>query len=127
MGTRSDGPDPVDGLRLALLQQRAEQLRARLGFRKFGFMELLPLLMLACGITVLVTVGHGRYARIQHQVLGWALVVQAVGLWWSARHTAHKELQRLQLRISALAHSPDGAAIVAAATAARSVLLRKPR
>ncbi len=129
METSQRGPDPVDGLRLAMLQQRRDQLRARLRFRTFGIMEGLLLLMLACGVAIVVTGEHGRYLRIQHLqhlVLGWALIIQAFGLWWAARRSALQELRRLEQRIETQSHRADAAVVAAAAAAARTLLLRKP-
>jgi hypothetical protein len=121
---RANGPDPVDGLRLALLQQRADEVRRQLGFRTFGMKEGLLVAMLASGITILAMASPGR-SHTQSLVLGWALIVQAAGLYWSLRHSAAQELQRLEKRILATAASPDGKVIEEAAGAARQLLLRK--
>jgi hypothetical protein len=118
------GPDPVDGLRLALLQQRADEVRRQLGFRTFGMKEGLLVAMLASGITILAMASPGR-SHTQSLVLGWALIVQAAGLYWSLRHSAVKELALLEKRIAAAAASPDARVIEAAAGAARQLLLRK--
>ncbi len=123
--TRASAPDPVDGLRLALLQQRAEHLRQQLKFRTFGMKEGLLVAMLAIGIALLANAGPGR-SHTQYLVVGGALIVQAAGLYWSLRHSAAKELRRLQQLISAAADVPDGAVIAQAAGAARDLLLRKP-
>ena len=122
--TTSNGPDPVDGLRLALLQQRADEVRKQLRFRTFGMKEGLLVSMLASGIAILLTASPGR-SHTQAVVLGWALIVQAAGLYWSLRHSAAKELQLLEKRISATTASADGKVIGEAASAARELLLRK--
>jgi hypothetical protein len=46
----ANGPDPVDGLHLALLQRRADEVRKQLKFRTFGVKEGLLVVMLVCGI-----------------------------------------------------------------------------
>lgn len=120
----SGGPDPMDGLRLALLQQRADEMRKRLRFRTFGMKEGLLVVMLASGITILALTEPGRSHTLQ-LVLGWALVVQAAGLYLSLRHSASLELERLTQRISALTQSPDGNAMEQAAGRAQELLLRK--
>ena len=120
----ANGPDPMDGLRLALLQQRAEEMRKRLRFGTFGMKEGLLVLMLAGGITILALTEPGRSHTLQ-LVLGWGLIVQAGVLYWSLRQTASQELQRLTQRISTLTESPDGRAMEQVAGAAQELLLRK--
>jgi hypothetical protein len=118
------GPDPVDGLRLALLQRRAEEARRQLTFRTFGKKEGLLVAMLICGIAILATAEPGR-SHTHHLVLGWALIVQAAGLYWSLRHAAAKELKTLKQRIAAICDSPDGKIIEQAAGTARELMLGK--
>lgn len=120
----ANGPDPMDGLRLALLRQRADEMRKRRSFRTFGMKEGLLVLMLAVGITILALTEPGRSHTLQ-LVLGWGLIVQAGFLYWSLRQSAGQELQRLTQRISALTQSPDGKAMEQAAGAAQELLLRK--
>jgi hypothetical protein len=115
----------MDGLRLALLQQRADEMRNRLRFRTFGMKEGLLVAMLASGITILAMAEPGR-SHTMSLVLGWALVVQAFGLYWSLRQSAAKHLQLIEQRIAATANVPDSAVIAEAAGAARELLLRKP-
>ncbi len=121
---RTSGPDPVDGLRLALLQKRADEIRGLMRFRTFGMKEGLLVAMLASGITILAMTEPGRSHTMQ-LVLGWGLIVQAGGLYWSLRHSAGMELKRLKQRISALTDSPDGKVMEQAAEAAQQLLLRK--
>jgi hypothetical protein len=120
----ANGPDPVDGLHLALLQRRADEVRKQLKFRTFGVKEGLLVAMLVCGISILASAEPGR-SHTLHLVLGWALIVQAAGLYWSLRHAAAKELQRLTQRIAMVTDSPDGKIIEEAAGAARELLLGK--
>ncbi len=115
--------DPVDGLRLALLQQRIDRLHARLRFRTFGLMEALQLLMLLIGLVLLISSGARGYSRPQKLVLGIVLIVQGLGLWWYARRMAAQELQRLQQQLQAMAGAEDAAVIASAADAARTFLI----
>lgn len=117
--------DPVDGLRLALIQQRVEKLRARLRFRTFGLMEALPLLLLVIGSLVASGGGLGSYPRMHRLALGVVLIIQALGLWWYARRIATQELRRLQLQALAMLRSDNAAVITAAASAARTFLIDK--
>jgi hypothetical protein len=123
MKPTSSGPDPVDGLQLALLQQRADEARKTLMFRTFGKKEGLLVAMLICGIVIL-TVGPSS-SRTLNLVLGWTFIVQAAVLFWSLRDAAAKELRRLTQRIAVVTESPDGKVIEQAAVAARELLLRK--
>ncbi len=61
---RTSGPDPMDGIKLALLQQNADQLRKQLRFSTFGAKEVLMLIMLAIGILFLLSGRSG--SRRQH-------------------------------------------------------------
>lgn len=120
----TNGPDPVDGLRLALLQQCADEARRQLKFRTFGKKEGLLVAMLVCGVAILASAEPGS-SHTLHLVLGWLFVVQATVLYWSLRHSAAKELRSLTQRITAMTESPDGKIIEQAAGAARDLLLRK--
>lgn len=121
------GADPLDGLRLAGMQQRADQLVAQLKFKSFGFMQALPLVLLAIGIVLLVNADQAR-SRLHFLVLGWAMGLQGAGLWWYSRHIAHKELELLRKKILAMTSGEDGQAVAAAAASAQSLLLnKKPR
>ncbi len=124
MATPVHGPDPVDGLRLAMMQRREAQLVARLKFRSFGVMDALQLALLIIGIVLLANAGHGR-TRLNFLVLGWAMVIQGIGLWWAARSMARGELQKLQEKMSAVVQGRDGKVIAEAAISAQSLLLRK--
>jgi hypothetical protein len=123
MQPTASGPDPVDGLHLALLQRRADEVRKQLDFRTFSRKEGLLVAMLICGIVVLSVGPSG--SRTLNLVLGWTFVVQAALLYWSLRQNAAKELQRLTQRIAVVMDSPDGKTIEQAAVAARELLLRK--
>ena len=118
------GPDPVDGLQLALLQRRADETRKQLKFRTFGKKEALLVALLVCGIINLAVAEPG-HSHTLNLVLGWTLIVQAAWLYWSLRHAAANELQRLLRRITEVSDSPDGKIIEQTAGAARELLLRK--
>jgi hypothetical protein len=116
--------DPVDGVRLALLQRRADEVRKQLKFRTFGRKEGLLVTMLVCGIGILATSEPGPSRTLQ-LVLGWTMVAQAAGLYWTLRHAAAKELKSLRQRIAVICDSPDGRIIEQAAGSARELLLKK--
>ena len=118
------GPDPVDGLHLALLQRRADHVRKQLKFRTFGRKESFLVAMLVCGIIMLAIAEPGRsHTRIL--AMGWTFIALGAGNYWSLRHAAEKELQRLTQRIAVVNESPDGKIIEDAAVAARELLLGK--
>ena len=124
MQAPAHGPDPVDGLRLAMMQKRESQLQARLKFRTFGVMEGLQLLMLTCGILILALAEPGRSHTLS-LVLGWALVIQGIGLWLTGRSMAKNELAQLQQKMAIVVQGRDGKVIAEAAASAQSLLLRK--
>lgn len=80
--------------------------------------------MLASGIAILATAGPGR-SHTMALVLGWALIVQAAGLYWTLRQSAAQQLDLIEKRIAATTASPDGKTIEEAAGAASALLLRK--
>jgi len=121
------GPDPVDGLRLALLQRRREQLRARATGRTFGLMEGLLALMLVCGIVELSVSGFGSHARVLRFAVGLLLVVSALLIYVTRWFSALEEARRLDEKIAAQTRSPEGSQIEAAAAAARTFLVRDRR
>jgi hypothetical protein len=123
--TRTSAPDPVDGLHLALLQQRADQLRKQLRLGTFGLKEGLMVGIMAAGITVLLVAEPGRSHNLA-LVLGWMMIIQAALLYWSLRRTTAKELRRIEQRIAVATDVPEGAVVAQAAHAARDLLLRKP-
>lgn len=123
MATPAHGPDPVDGLRLAMMQRREAVLLKRIGFKSFGVMEWLQLLMVVCGVIILVF-ADGR-SRTLSLVLGWALVLQGIGLWLTGRNLAKSELKQLREKMAALVQGKDGKVIAEAAASAESLLLRK--
>jgi hypothetical protein len=122
---RTSGLDPMDGLRLALLQQRADQLRKQLRFATFGLKEGLMVGMLAAGLTILLLAEPGRSYKLS-LMMGGLLVSQSAVLYWSLRQTAARELQRIEQRIAVAADVPEAAVVAQAASAARELLLRKP-
>jgi len=121
------GPDPVDGLRLALLQQRRERLQARASGRIFGLMEGLLLVMLVCGIVLLAGGGLHSMGRMLRFAMGLLLIVNALALYIGRWFAALEETRRLDERIAAETRSPDAAEIQAAAAAARTFLVRDRR
>lgn len=128
MQNRSNGPDPVDGLRLALLQQERDRLRTRANGRFFGMQEGLQMFMVMVGVVLLVMGISGATESPPVLVAaGVLLMVQAVYLWFMSRSTARAQLRQLEKRIEAESHRADAPAIAEAAAAARELLLREPR
>jgi hypothetical protein len=121
---RGSGSDPIDGLRLAMLQQNADQLRKQLKFSTFGAKEILMLIMLTIDILFLLSGKSGSPGDMV-TVLGWLLITQAFVLYWSLRRAAARHLKLVEQRIAAATSVPDGAVITEAAGAARELLLRK--
>jgi hypothetical protein len=126
MSVRS-GPDPVDGLRLALLQQRRDSLRKRAAGRAFGVQEGLQLLMAGIGITLLILATRDLAHRPQHFVVGVVLIIQGVFLWFVARSMARSQLKQLDKQIEAELRRADAPVMAEAAVAARELLLRDSR
>ncbi len=128
MQNRSNGPDPVDGLRLALLQQERDRLRTRASSRFFGMQEGLQLCMALLGVALLAMgiAGTVRNSPVLVAV-GILLMVQAVYLWFMFRSAARAQLKQLEKRIEAESRRADAPTIAVAATAAREFLLRDQR
>lgn len=122
-----NGPDPVDGLRLALLQQRRDGLRKRVAGRALGMQEGLLIIVAAIGITLLVLAAGDPARKPQHIVVGVALLFQGVFLWFMARSSARSQLRQLNRQIEAELRRADGPVVAEAAAAARELLLREPR
>lgn len=127
MSAPRSGPDPVDGLHLALLQQRRERLRKRAAGRAFGVQEGLQVLMAGIGITLLILAMRDPAHRPQHFAVGAVLLIQGVFLWFVARSMARSQLQQLDKQIEAEARRTDAPAVAAAALAARELLLGESR
>lgn len=121
------GPDPVDGLRLALLQQRRERLRKRAAGRAFGVQEGLQLCMAGIGITLLILAAAEPARHPQHIAVGVVLIIQGVFLWFLARGMARSQLRQLDKQIEAESCRADAPVVAAAAVAARELLLRDSR
>lgn len=116
-------PDPVDGLRLALLQKRREQLRTRAAGRSLGINEWLMVAMAVIGIGLLASAAARRTERLQSLLVGSVLLVQAVSLWFMARHAARAQLRQVEHQIAEELRRADAAAVADAAAAARELLL----
>ena len=121
--TARSGPDPVDGLHLALLQQRRDGLRKRAAGRAFGVQEGLQLLMAGIGITLLLVAMRDLAHRPQHFVVGAVLIIQGVFLWFLARSVARSQLRQLDQQIAAELRRADAPVVAEAAVAAHAVLL----
>jgi hypothetical protein len=113
----------VDGLHLALLQRRRDQLAARAAGRSMGTQEWIMAALVMIGIGLLVAATVRRTERLQGFLVGGVLVVQAVSLWFLARSTARKQLEQVERQISSESRREDAALISEAATAARELLL----
>jgi hypothetical protein len=116
-------PDPLDGLHLALLQRRRDQLAARAAGRSMGAHEWIMVAIAIIGIGLVVAAASRRTERLQGFLVGGTLVVQAVSLWFLARSTARKQLEQVERQISAEDGREDAAIISEAAKAARELLL----
>jgi hypothetical protein len=127
MNAPRSGPDPVDGLHLALLQQRRDRLSKRAAGRAFGIQEGLQVLMAGIGITLLILAMRDPAHRPQHFAVGAVLVIQGVFLWFMARSMARSQLQQLDKQIESESRRADAPEIAAAAVAARELLLRDSR
>jgi hypothetical protein len=116
-------PDPVDGLHLALLQKRRDQLAARAAGRSLGMNEWLMVFMAVIGIGLLVSAAARRAERLQTLLVGSVLLVQAVSLWFLARSTARKQLVQVERQIAAAGQRDDAAIVAEAAKGARELML----
>jgi hypothetical protein len=125
--TARSGPDPVDGLHLALLQQRRDGLRKRAAGRAFGVQEGLQVLLAGIGITLLILAMRDLAHRPQHFVVGVVLIIQGVFLWFVARSMARSQLRQLDKQIEAELRRTDAPLVAEAAVAARELLLRDSR
>lgn len=108
-------PDPIDGLRMAMLQQRRGRL-ARTA-RGRGAPLWVAMWMAACALIQVAT---------NHYWLALLMVAMAALGFWSMRQSARLQMRELDRRIDSMAGEPDGAVISAAASAARTLLLRDP-
>jgi hypothetical protein len=126
MSTRNtvNGPDPVDGLHLALLQQRLDQLRKRAVGRHFGVQEGLQALLVACGITLLILGWSDARHHPQHIAVGVVMIVQGVFLWIMSMSVARSQVRQVEKQIETEACRADASLVAAAATAARELLLK---
>jgi len=127
MSAPRSGPDPVDGLHLALLQQRRDRLRKRAAGRAFGVQEGLQVLMAGIGITLLILAVRDPARHPQHLAVGAVLVIQGVFLWFVARGMARSQLRQLDQQIDAESRRADAPAVAAAAMATRELLLGDSR
>jgi hypothetical protein len=116
-------PDPVDGLHLALLQKRRDQLAARAAGRSLGVNEWLMVAMALVGIGMLASATLRRAERLQSVLVGTVLIVQAVALWLLARNAARAQLRQVENQIAAEGRREDAATVAEAASAARELLL----
>lgn len=116
-------PDPVDGLRLALLQERRDELAARAAGRTLGINEWLMVAMAVIGIGLLGAAAMRRAERLQSALTGTVLVVQAMSLWLMARRAARSQLLQVERQIAVESERADAATIAVAASAARDLLL----
>jgi hypothetical protein len=108
-------PDPIDGLRMALLQQRRGRLVRTARGR--GTPLGLALILAACGLIQVAV----------HQFwLGMLMIAMGTLSFWSMRQAARLQMRELDRRIDAMASEPDGAIVAAAAGAARTLILRDP-
>ena len=125
MTAQPHAPDPMDGLRLALMQQRSERLRAKASGRTLGVVEGLMAVMLISGILVAISGGTRTSSHVLRLAVGLLLIFEAVFLWWVGRRSAREQLRRLDQQIEAAARQPDAAVIAEAASAARTYVLRQ--
>lgn len=108
-------PDPVDGLRIAVLQQRRSRL-VRIA-RGRGAPLWSALALFTCALVQIVL--HNYWS-------GLLMIALGVMSYWSIRQAARLQVRELDHRIDAIASGPDGAVIAAAAGAARTLILRDP-
>ncbi|HUF20359.1 MAG TPA: hypothetical protein VMP00_06350 [Burkholderiales bacterium] len=108
-------PDPIDGLRTALLQQRRGRLVRTARGR--GAPIWFALILAACGLI---------QVAVHHYWLGVLMIAMGTLSFWSLRQTARQQMRELDRRIDAMAAEPDGAIAAAAAGAARTLILRDP-
>lgn len=108
-------PDPIDGLRMATLQQRRSRLVRTARGR--GAPLWVALGMVACALI---------QVAVQHYGLALLMAAMAALAFWSMRQNARLQMRELDRRIDAMAAEPDGAVICAAAGAARTLMLREP-
>ena len=118
-------PDPVDGLHLAMLQQRRDELLLKASGRVSGFMLWLLVFMLVCGAAVIILTLFTDSKRPLGFSMGALLIAQALFVWWSWRRAARRQLQSLNRQIQFILTQPDAAVIARAAAAARATLLRR--
>jgi hypothetical protein len=102
-----------------------DELLASAAGRKFGLLQGLLVLLLACGVTALVVGALNASEGLLPLAMGAMLIAQTCFVWWSLRHTALRQAQALDLRISQALSGPDGEHIAAAATVARGMLVRR--
>lgn len=119
------GTDPIDGLRLALLQQQQGRLRARLALRAFTPLDGLMALMLICGIVMVAAGGLGTADLMLRLGIGLLVLCQVAYLWFALRHATRKQLRKVEAQIEAETNGPDGAITIEAAAAAREFILQQ--
>jgi len=115
----------MDGLRLALMQQRRERLLATASGKAFGVMQWLMLVMLVSGIVVAISGGLHTSSHVLRLGIGLLLICEAAFLWWGLRNSARQQLRKLDQLIEAETRLPDAAVIAEAATGARTFLLKE--